>query len=413
MWEPILNGALRNKAIAAVDAVAVVLPKKRGKIEPSLAGGAAGIALFYAYLARARVGYNEIALRFLKLAANGVSRMPMSRSLYGGFTGIAWPAAHLRARLLDPADDSTAPVDQLLQRELSEKPWRGQYDLVSGLVGFGVYALERMPKPGAIQCLRQIIDRLDETAERKSDGITWFTSRDMLIRSQRKAHPHGYYNLGLAHGVPGVIALLAKVCSLKPGRATMLPKTQVKAGCLLEGAVAWLLAQKLSHDSSSTFPYCTGPGVEQIPSRVAWCYGDLGIATALLAAALSMNNPAWKGEALQLGRKVCRRHLRESGVVDSGLCHGAAGVGHLFNRLFQRTGEPLFKQAARKWFRRTLDTRHSEQSVAGFFACRPDRTGKLRCVPSIGLVDGAAGVALALLAASTDVEPNWDRIMML
>lgn len=416
MWKPILHGALRNKALAAVRAVAVALSgKPQRRIGPCLAGGAAGLSILYPYLSRSLAdgGDDEIALRFLKQAAQAVSRVPMDRSFYDGFAGVAWSVAHLRAWLLDPADDSTAPVDQLLQSELNEKPWRGQYDLVSGLVGFGVYALEQMPKPGAIQCLRQIIDRLDESAERKSDGITWFTSRDMLFQSERSAHPHGYYNLGLAHGVPGVIALLGRVCLLKSAKATAVSKIQVKARSLLEGTVPWLLAQKLSPDSSSVFPSCTGPGVERIPSRVAWCYGDLGIAIALLTAALSTNNAAWKDEALQLGRKVARRPLRESRVVDSGLCHGAAGVGHLFNRIFQRTGEPLFKQAARKWFQHTLDMRRPRQSVAGFFSKRRGRNGKLRCVPTAGLLEGAAGVALALLAASTDIEPNWDRMLMI
>ncbi len=34
-------------------------------------------------------------------------------------------------------------------------------------------------------------------------------------------------------------------------------------------------------------------------------------------------------------------------------------------------------------------------------------------VDNVGLVDGAAGVALALLAAATDAVPTWDRLLLL
>ena len=36
-----------------------------------------------------------------------------------------------------------------------------------------------------------------------------------------------------------------------------------------------------------------------------------------------------------------------------------------------------------------------------------------RLVDCVGLIDGAAGVALVLLAASSPVEPAWDRVFLL
>ena len=336
----------------------------------------------------------------------------MNRSLFGGFTGIAWSVAHLRAWLLDPDDDSTKPIDGILQKSLSRKSWRGSYDLVSGLIGFGIYALEQLPRPLAIECLKQVIDRLDEIAERGPEGITWFTPADVLPDTQREMHPKGYYDLGLAHGVPGVIAFLGRVCSLNVDGAAMLAKTQAKAQSLLDGAVPWLLAQKMTSRTSSVFPYFSGSGVRPTPSRVAWCYGDLGIAAALLTAAVCGNKAKWREEALRLARNVARRPASDYGIRDCGLCHGAAGVGHLFNRLFQGTGDPLFKEAALSWFRRTLRMRRASQGIAGFLAIEVGPNGRWRPTAKIGLLEGATGVALGLLAAATNVEPSWDRMMV-
>jgi len=224
-------------------------------------------------------------------------------------------------------------------------------------------------------------------------------------------HPNGHYDLGLAHGVPGVIAFLGRVCSLNLGGAAMLTKAQAKAQSLLDGAVPWLLAQKRTASKSSVFPHFTGSDIRPTSSRVAWCYGDLGIATALLAAAWGRNNTKWREEAFRLARNAARRTASESGVKDCGLCHGAAGVGHLFNRLFQGTGDPLFKEAALSWFHRTLRMRRASEGIAGFFALELGSSGRLRSTAKVGLLAGATGVALALLAAATNVEPSWDRMM--
>jgi hypothetical protein len=140
----------------------------------------------------------------------------------------------------------------------------------------------------------------------------------------------------------------------------------------------------------------------------------LGIAVALLQAARGAREPAWEREALRIAHRAAARPAEQSGVVDCGLCHGAAGVGHLFNRLFQATGDEALREASRRWFAGTLEMRQADHAIAGFPAKKPDpeRPGEALWVAEPGLLEGAAGVALALLAATTDVEPEWDRMML-
>src|SRR5262249_14299323 len=94
------------------------------------------------------------------------------------------------------------------------------------------------------------------------------------------------------------------------------------------------------------------------------------------------------------------------------LCHGAAGLGHLFNRLFQATGDEHLAEAARVWFRRTLDLRQPGRGIAGFEAGKGNAHRRLLWVDDPGLLQGAAGIALALLAAATPLEPGWDRLLL-
>jgi lantibiotic modifying enzyme len=366
-----------------------------------------GLAVYHAYLSRSGFADESAATKCLESAMDAVSTIPMGSSLHGGITGVAWAMAHLRGRVMDDDDDATAEIDQLLLKYLKQTPWRGDYDLIGGLVGIGVYALEQCPASRATKSLREAVDRLDENAERSAQGITWFTPPELLPEWQRQACPNGYYNLGVAHGVPGVIAFLAQVCA-RQATGNAAERLEKKARELLEGAVVWLLAQQNSAETLvSAFSSWTGPGVDRDPSRVGWCYGDLGIATVLMAAARSVGNAKWEAEAMRLAQHVAERPEEDSGVVDCGLCHGAAGIGHLFNRMYQATGHPKLRQAACHWFERALEMRRPGNGIAGFAARSQDGWHD-----EVGILEGAAGIALALLAAAGDVEPEWDRMLL-
>src|SRR5262249_34331610 len=155
----------------------------------------------------------------------------------------------------------------------------------------------------------------------------------------------GYYNLGLAHGVPGVLGLLGRVCATGVARG--------KARSLLDGAVRWLLDQ----DGPGSFPYWAAPGAAGDTARLAWGYGDPGVAAALAGAAGRVADRAGDAAARGLARRAAERPSEESGVKDAGLCHGSAGLAHLFNRMFHATGEPRLAEAARSWFEQTLAMR--------------------------------------------------------
>ena len=371
---------------------------------PSLADGCAGAALFFASLARLRPEHDEryagIALDFLERSIDALAAGKVrNASLYGGFTGIAWAAEQCRAIASDD-EDPNSDIDDVLIDTVAQRPWRAHYDLISGLTGLSLYALER--RNAAL--LTEIVDRLSETADVTPDGTAWFTENFLLNPTQRARFPNGYYNLGLSHGVPAVIVVLAQACAA--GIAVD------KARPLLDGAVRWLLSKEnRRRNGGGTFPSVVLRGSDEDtgPTRVSWCYGDLGISLALLWAARSVGEPEWEEHALRLARQTAMRPNADDGIMDAGLCHGAAGNAHLFNRLYQATREPLFLDAARQWFARTLAFRQEKnRGVGGFQAWHVDRGWD----DTPGLLEGSVGIGLALLAATGTVTPDWDRMLL-
>jgi lantibiotic modifying enzyme len=407
-WRPLVAGDLAESVTSAVEEIARDL-RGHDPANLSLLNGDAGLTLFFTYLHQAFPGrgYDDDAVAHLERAIDGAVQPDAPRSLYSGFTGVGWTIEHLKGRLIDPdGDDPGEEVSQVVLRLLERRPWTQDFDLLSGLVGYGVYALERWPRPGAKECLERVVVHLGATAERQGAGVTWWTRPEFLPPGEtRNLLPQGCYNLGLAHGVPAVIALLAEAHA--KGVAEGEPRA------LLEGAVAWLLDRKLPPGSPTVFPKMIARDGGQLGAvRLAWCYGDLCIAIALLHAARRTGSPEWESEALGLARAAAGRSLTSSGVLDGSLCHGAVGVSHLFNRVFQATGDPELGRAARTWLARAFDLRRPGERFGGFPQWTLLASGEAGWLADAGFLNGAAGIGLGLLAAVTPGEPAWDRVML-
>jgi hypothetical protein len=417
-WKPLLSRELAVQARDAVMAIAETLGALDLAGARSAGGGAplpdlAWGALLFGYLARAAgsgsARHAELADLYLDEAMRSVALQPMSASLFGGFTGVAWISQHLERlgdRKTEPraaGADAHEEVDSALQEILAQSPWPGPFDLVSGLVGIGVYALERIPRPAAVNCLAAVVDHLHASAVVDGDGLTWHTRPELLPPSQREEEPLGYFNLGVAHGVPGVVSLLADACQVGPCRARARP--------LLEGAVRWLLAQPRAGQAGSRFGRWVSPGAGFRPSRLAWCYGDAGVAATLLYAARTAGEPGWERAALEIASHAAEVPAAATGVEEPSLCHGALGLAHLYNRIYQASAQELFAEAARHWYRLGLDLRRPGEGIAGFCAWGVEASPASSLPGDLTLLTGAAGVGLALLAAITELAPDWDRLL--
>jgi len=416
-WCPILTGDLERQAREAITDIAQSL--QQADPEPdllgdppataaSLADGHAGQALLWAYLDQTgfHASARNNALQSLNRALDAISNLPMTASFFEGFTGIAWAAEHIGPLLLENNEhDLNKEIDSALMVYLSQSQRSSGYDLISGLVGMGVYALEGLPRQSARQCLARVVDRLYETALRVEEGTTWGYESDILPRDRKDVAGGVTFDLGVSHGVPGVIPLLA--------RAYKADVCAPRARELVEGAISWLWSKKLTGTASSIFPHRIDPAASaKASSRFAWCYGDPGIAAALLCAARCVASRTRQAQALDLACQAALRLPQEGVVSDACLCHGAAGLGHLFNRMYQSSGKEVLAEASRSWFRKALQMRVPGQGLGGYLSLDEDLEGELCWMPKGGFLTGVSGIALTLLAAITDLDPAWDRVLL-
>ena len=417
MWQPLFEGEERERIRTSLDRITRALQPSApwasrldSSLNPSIAMGSAGLVLFHAYrhLAEPDGGFLapvELWLERLLAASPGML------SLFGGVAGSGWVLAHLDGRVFDlDGDEWAEDVDATLLRELRGGDRTLNWDLVKGLAGSGIYWLERLPRASAREGLAALVDHLEAIGEVGADRVAWrCPAASFFFKEDRDNHPDGLYNLSVAHGTAGALGFLAGAAAAGSARARPL----------LASGLRWLLDHEQPEEAPAAFPMSYPPGDPERGAgqdvRLSWCRGDAGTAATLMAVARVLGDPEAEAAAARLALRAARRRGVQAGVGDPCLCHGTAGLAHLFNRMFQRTGDPELAEAARHWYHHTLHLLRDDMGETGgcwSWQKEHDTWGDAVRRPEPAFLLGAAGVGLALLAAVSDVEPAWDRLLL-
>jgi hypothetical protein len=281
----------------------------------------------------------------------------------------------------------------------------GEFDVISGLTGVGAYLLARRSEHTAlITMLRCLVDLvLDDASPPR-----WYTPADFLgDDDQRRRYPNGNFNCGLAHGLPGPLALLSLAAS---------EGVQVaRLGEAVNEAARWLAEHRIDDEWGPTWPNAVAvaaAGTTATPqtelTRASWCYGTPGIARALWLAGDAIDDDGHRQLGINAMAGIFRRPPRLRGLFSPTLCHGAAGLLQVTLRFAQDTGLAVFRQGAVSLLEEILDA-YAPGSLLGYRNIEPGDVG----VDQPGLLDGAPGVALTLLTAASPADCGWDRILLL
>ncbi|MFC5724211.1 lanthionine synthetase C family protein [Streptomyces gamaensis] len=367
-----------------------------GCVRPDLAGGGAGLALAYRQLdlCRPGEGWDAMAGGYLTAAAAGVRRLGVTApGLHGGLAGPAFAAWHSGEECpLGPrAGEETVRRAAALAGRVHGVAWR-DFDVILGLAGTGAFLLCRAGRsPAAERVLRAVLGALVALCGERAGIPRWFTPAGAMTDDALRARfPHGALNCGLAHGIAGPLALL----SLARSAGVRVPGQE---DAVLRAA-GRLLACRADDAWGPYWPGITGlaaaPGPAP-PARGAWCYGSPGVARSLWLAGTALDDASLRGTAVGAMKAALRRPSvpGETGGAP-GLCHGLAGLLQITLRFAHDTGDPEFSRAAARLTARL---------------CRSGDVAR----DGPGFLEGAAGVVLALLAATTDVPPAWDRALLL
>jgi hypothetical protein len=383
--------------------------------------GHAGLALLFGALDRRLPGegWDRTAHRHLALAVRAAESLAHPPAgLFAGLAGVGLVASCLSEdgsryrRLLAGVDQALAARAGRAGRELLgggvPDRTRGvavrEFDLISGLAGVGAYLLVRRAQPGVAPALRGLLEGLVELTGADADGPRWRTPPARLPAAERAHYPAGYLNCGLAHGIPGPLAVLA--LALQAGVEVPGLRSAVAR------AAGWLASHRSDDPSGPNWPHAvpggSGRPAVAVPARTAWCYGGPGVAAALRLAGQALGDAGHRDLAAAALLAALARTDQGRAVGSPTFCHGQAGLLAVTAAFARATGDPGFGRAAAAMAARLLD-RFDPAAPLGY----RDLEAGGRAVDQPGLLTGAPGVALALLGATAPAEPAWGRLFLL
>lgn len=389
----------------------------------SIVFGPPSLALFYGHLDRCFPcqGWDVVAHQFLASAIQGLENIvpgTLSSGLMGGLAGLGFTTLALShggkryVRL-------TRQVDQLLLDHLTRElehvtqngdgVWFGDYDLVSGSTGILAYLLARQEVPGvAITGLDEVIEALlDRLITRCADPASpngfFIPKAKQATPELQEAYPFGCVNIGLAHGVPGPLGVLsvALLCNVQ---RIGLPEA-------VASLAAWIMERRVDDSWGISWPHAVRPTEDpqgESSGRAAWCYGSPGVAASLWLAGKALSNDRMCRLAVDALKAVARRPISERRISSPIICHGVAGLLQIVLRLWNYSHDPELEPFAAELLEQ-LVAMHDVQAPVGYRDIEPSG----QRVDDPGFLQGAAGIALSLISASTAIEPTWDRILLL
>lgn len=358
-----------------------------------------GIALFkLLYLRYQNVEYNNQFEEEIQLLAESLI-LCNSPAFYFGKAGYCWFFNYLyRQNFLSQKDcEFLCTEDRGLAQSSLVLLKNNNYDFLHGATGIFYYLLYSRNEE-IFQFFRRYFSLINQLIK-EGDTKRVLPLYDFKTGRLNEAQ----VNLGLAHGIASILKF-----------AIQCYKQNIEADSAYEVAINiidFYIENKNRYSTKSYFPYSVDFN-DPVPSnsRLAWCYGDLGIGYTLYQSGLIFNSPEAKDFAIEILTHSALRHsVEDTQIRDAGICHGSSGVAHIYNRLWNFTKLPVFREACDYWIEKTISLSCYQDGIAGFKKYDPLTSSyKNDC----GLLEGVSGIGLVLLSYLTN-DFSWDYYLML
>ncbi|MCD2424427.1 hypothetical protein LQ567_16730 [Niabella pedocola] len=313
----------------------------------------------------------------------------------GGMSGFATLLLYLKKiKLIGLNRDFFYELDIFLEDELDKCIRGNNIDILHGGMGIGLYFIHRRKK----QPIKKLLDYLDDHKDNYNGAYIWHRYDEYRAKDY-------IYDLGLAHGNASVMYFLTQC--IKSG---LFKK---KSTNLLKGLMTFYL-QIAEPESMSSFPsfILKQSFIKKVKdyssSRIAWCYGDLGILYSMYFASDILQDNDTKNKSIEMLIKCSKRMGKDSGVIDAGFCHGSIGPAYMFKKLYNACNVNEFKIAEDFWISKTLEF-GTEPGVFGNYLFLTDKGG----AEQHDFLQGVHGISMVLNSYVCDIDSHWDSMLFL
>ncbi|MGH2612297.1 MAG: lanthionine synthetase C family protein [Rhabdochlamydiaceae bacterium] len=289
------------------------------------------------------------------------------------------------------------------------------FDTMQGVAGIGRYILENVQSQEFADTTALITETLIALSKPlvidENTVPGWYLLRnDPVNIPDPDCCSRGNFNLGLAHGIPGVLAFLA--IALLKGISVEGQKDAIQR------ISYWLMERSFIDSQAIRWDYNVSWDEEVLhkkkslyPCKDAWCYGVPGIAGALLIAGKAIGDHKLQTFAKRAFLDIFIRSQKEWNLPGPALCHGIAGLLLTTYEMSKENGcEILIPKVVE--LEQILLSFYNENFHFGFKDLEFCRNGKLFQANHPGLLNGSTGILLTLLTLS-DPSLKWHTPLMI
>jgi len=347
--------------------------------------------------------YLDKSLSYLESVLNDLSSTQFDLSFSNGITGIGWLLSfYINEGILSRKHLSLInDLEPLIKKEISWDVKFGIYDPFVGLVGRGVFYLELSKiEKKHLATVDMIVDALDHMAIRfDGDLITW---SDNYSIDKKHENQQTFTLGGLAHGVPAIVIFLCQCYHQN------IKKQKIKK--LLPEVLNWMF-QYQGRSKNFCFPNCVIDGEPEDSGSLAWCNGDLGVFLAVLRAEKIIKNKNTfkmieKDMNTIIGLDLDKSFvdLDSDHTIDTGICHGVAGIIHMIDVLNKEMPGSIENNRITYW----LDKIINQMDDLKF----PSDGEEEEWGSNQGLLMGKSGLGLILLQLLNPTSANWNACLI-
>lgn len=377
-----------------------------------IATGVSGVALFFLYMDRyyPGIGYDLIAHKYLLHGVQLLEKdLPnIQLGLASGIVGLAFTveiASNNGSRYQKIQKELSRIILPMIESHLGyiQKNYKStrvsHYDTIQGAVGHLAFlssCSETRIGNSLEKNVANYLIRKTKSGIETSEGY-FVSAENQPSPRHMQQHPEGSVDLGHAHGISGVLAILSIVLKKYPDWTDCRAAVKLLAD--------WLVAKAIRKSTKFTWPTYSD---SKTASRAAWCYGAPGISASLRLASQSLEDSKYQDFGLRSLQYISSIPLENQGITTATFCHGAASVLRIVD-LYQDSSLNHLKKQLENLIVKQID----ESSPFYFKDLEIEKDSKVEMKSRAGILNGATGVALSLLRQCDSGEVGWERAFLI
>ena len=337
---------------------------------------------------------------------NGKSSLVERPSLADGIPGLGLVINQLiQGEILDDSyTEQVQMISDTMYVKCLDAISKGNFDYFYGAIGLLFYLQE----VNAQTYVEDIVDVIFAYGEKN----------DFLFYNQVDDTYSAGINFGFAHGSLAIIAIFLEIYNkgIQQTKTKELILKTTDALLRFKRDVmdpSGITIMHEGYDYPSIFPYnvisekgavidpTSKSTIVHYTDRLGWCNSDLSRMYLLYKVGTTFNENKYIQVANGMIEEVnLRVDIKDTAISDCYMCHGTSGVAHIYKKIFDLTGEPIFYKTYTYWLEQTVNAMEKELE-------------KQPSDKDLELLTGWLGPFFVLSDYNGQKNEGWDRIFLL